>query len=1061
MNRPRVRHSGFFVARSPLLPVDALTSLAEGLEALAVADDEAVQRDVDRVVARVRELVLRPDVREAIFVASPSLDAARGAWLADPSNGRAAGFFQAALRYLARMSARPTPFGLFSGCALGAIGDATSLDVGSATTRRHTRLDMHYLVALTQALESEVDLASTLSFEPSRGIVRTSDAIRYAEASVDATTRERSLSLVSVERTEYLDATLALAEGGARLADLAAALCADDTTRDEANAYVDELVRAQILTSSITPPVTGDDPLEAVIRALDVAGRIDAPGAPRAASVRDALTGAHEAIKGLDRDGLGIHPDRYLDVTKHLAGLPIEAEPARLFHVDLSREGAGLSLGAPHLRLVEEALAAALAVSVSREANPELRAFRDAFVERYDQREVPLGEALDEERGVGFPAGREIGDASPLLDGLVFPERETGGRAIEARDRFLSRRLEELVRADAKEWVLNDEDLPSLRAGLTDEALPDAFAVFGRFLRPDDGTDAPWFAVESVSGPSGATLFGRFCHGDAALTSAVKRHISDEEALRPGAVFAEIVHLPEGRAGNVLCRPVLRDFEIPLYGRPGAPTERQIKVSDLALSVRDGRLTLRSVSLDREVIPRMTSAHNPDVTALGPYRFLCAMQDADAQPIGFSWGACEVTATRLPRVRLGRVVLSPARWTVPASELRDVASGTVAQRFRAMQSLRTRLGLARWVGVGSADNILPVDLDNPCLIEAAAQMFKGPGVITLVEAPGVTSSALTRGPRGTFAHEVVVPFTRQREPSPPWASAARTTSPRSFAPGSEWLYARLYCGATTADAALVDLVKPLVAEATALGCDRWFFIRYADPRPHLRVRLRGSPRTLTGALLPRLHAAVAPWLADGRVDRFNLDTYDREVERYGGDVGVELAEELFQIDSELALGLVERFRGDRGYGARWRLALYGMHTLTGLFAPDHAAALSMVREARRAFAAELRVDARVEVQLGRRYRAERAALSRLCDEGPARELPEAAEVFDAAIPRFHDLARRHRLAALGGSRTSIVQSFLHMHVNRMLRSKQRAQEFALYDLLVRLYESEAARARRR
>jgi class I lanthipeptide synthase len=34
-----------------------------------------------------------------------------------------------------------------------------------------------------------------------------------------------------------------------------------------------------------------------------------------------------------------------------------------------------------------------------------------------------------------------------------------------------------------------------------------------------------------------------------------------------------------------------------------------------------------------------------------------------------------------------------------------------------------------------------------------------------------------------------------------------------------------------------------------------------------------------------------------------------------------------------------------------------------------------------------------------------------------------------------------------------------MHVNRLIRSAQRAHELVLYDLLVRLYESQAARAK--
>ena len=52
----------------------------------------------------------------------------------------------------------------------------------------------------------------------------------------------------------------------------------------------------------------------------------------------------------------------------------------------------------------------------------QLGRFRAAFAARYEQREVPLVEALDEESGVGdalVEGGHR--DASPLLRGLDFP----------------------------------------------------------------------------------------------------------------------------------------------------------------------------------------------------------------------------------------------------------------------------------------------------------------------------------------------------------------------------------------------------------------------------------------------------------------------------------------------------------------------------------------------------------------------------------------------------------------------------------------------------------------
>ena len=38
-------------------------------------------------------------------------------------------------------------------------------------------------------------------------------------------------------------------------------------------------------------------------------------------------------------------------------------------------------------------------------------------------------------------------------------------------------------------------------------------------------------------------------------------------------------------------------------------------------------------------------------------------------------------------------------------------------------------------------------------------------------------------------------------------------------------------------------------------------------------------------------------------------------------------------------------------------------------------------------------------------------------------------------------------------------SYIHMHVNRLLRSVQRAHEVVLYDFLTRLYESQIARSK--
>src|SRR5215212_10565512 len=168
--------------------------------------------------------------------------------------------------------------------------------------------------------------------------------------------------------------------------------------------------------------------------------------------------------------------------------------------------------------------------------------------------------------------------------------------------------------------------------------------------------------LQHLYGPSGAVMLGRFCHADPTLHRLVRAHLRAEEAQRPERLFAEIVHLPDGRIGNILCRPVLRDYEIPYLGRSGAPADHQIRVTDLLVSVRNDRIVLRSRSLGREVAPRLTTAHNEDWRNLGVYRFLCALQRQDVvSALGWDWGPFG-DALFLPRVVSGRLVLCRARW---------------------------------------------------------------------------------------------------------------------------------------------------------------------------------------------------------------------------------------------------------------------------------------------------------------------------------------------------------------------------------------------------------------
>jgi thiopeptide-type bacteriocin biosynthesis protein len=390
-----------------------------------------------------------------------------------------------------------------------------------------------------------------------------------------------------------------------------------------------------------------------------------------------------------------------------------------------------------------------------------------------------------------------------------------------------------------------------------------------------------------------------------------------------------------------------------------------------------------------------------------------------------------------------------------------------------VQALRAELRLPRFIAVSDGDNDLPVDLDNVLSVETFVHLVKERRAVTLIEVFPGSDDLAVRGPEGGFAHELVIPFVRTAArpasdtpvATPPARSISEAVAgvARSFPPGSEWLYAKIYTGSSTADRLLRGPIAEVVRAALGAGAaDRWFFIRYADPDFHLRVRFHGDPEALAGSVLPALHAALAPLIDRGDVWRVTLDTYERELERYGGDA-IHHAEDIFFADSDATVRIVESLSGDAGATTRWRLALRGIDAMFVDLGFDLRARLALARRCAENYARDFGGSALFERQVGPKYREVRGDLSRLLDPAAAPEtalvegLAALAERSERIAPAIAALQNEEREGRLPVALTDLAISYVHMHVNRVLRSSQRAQEVVLYELLARLYDSQLAR----
>jgi thiopeptide-type bacteriocin biosynthesis protein len=134
------------------------------------------------------------------------------------------------------------------------------------------------------------------------------------------------------------------------------------------------------------------------------------------------------------------------------------------------------------------------------------------------------------------------------------------------------------------------------------------------------------------------------------------------------------------------------------------------------------------------------------------------------------------------------------------------------------------------------------------------------------------------------------------------ARAGRVPPPHVEGPAPGWQTFKLFGAPDRADAVLLGVVRPYINDALASkSMSRWFYLRYLDApgRPHVRLRVfcrKGGDA--------RLDEYLAPARAAGDVVAVERAEYFREHARYGRE-NFPLVEEIFQLDSELALSLLE------------------------------------------------------------------------------------------------------------------------------------------------------------
>lgn len=1024
---------GFYLLRMPLLSCEE-----------AIRLHRRSRNEEASFIAAMREIYTSALLQEAVFLASPALHAEMMKWLEQPDQRLKMPL--ALYRYLLRMSVRCTPYGLFAGCATGRIVPETS-HFSPAAANRHkvTRLDMEYLSDLVNELVQWPELREQLHFYPNNSLYPHGDAARYFE--YQQRDKKRHYFLSAFTQNEYITAVLRHAKHGAKISALVATLEQFDIPAEEARSFIELLIANQILVTGLTPAITRPDSLQELINELTIA----APGLACLPALQRI-----NALLPLQTTGVSYYQEIKALLTANFPDIPVK-DPVQ---VDLFFEPATADLSEKVTTTVLQQMERLAPLGTQR-TPADLETFIQQFIQQYDQREIPLLQALDSESGIGY--GIIAGDKSsytPLIDDLVMPASKKNERLHwNAQTKFV---LEQFLLAQQQQRTvihITDSDLDSLGAAGTPVLLPPFMTLMGTLIATDAGAlDRGDFQLQlkSCNGPNALALMGRFAAGNETLQAHLKAFAREEQALEQDRVLAEVVHLPEGRTGNILLRPRLYDYEIPFLGKSGVEEAFQLPVSDLYVSVRNNRVILRSARLNKEVLPRLTSAHNFH-RGLAAYKFLCDLQLQQSLSIDWSWGHLS-TQPFLPRVVYKQVILERARWYITQEAFQGLLK--IATPAEAIQQLKVQHRMPDWVLLSEGDNELLIHLSDVFAVMLLTDKLKK-GNVLLYEQLFQEDSRLLANESGFFCNEIIIPFRNKAYPYPAQrASLVDTTTAirRHFPPGSEWLYAKIYCGAKWTDKLLIKALLPLVNQLQASQLtDYWFFIRYQDPEHHIRIRFhlpdyqKSSP-----VIIQQLQDALLSYLDNDIVQKIQFDTYTRELERYGATTMV-LSEQFFFHDS-IAVSQLLLLIGAAETNERWLLALKGADDLLTEFGYTSRMKWQLFQELQQQFFEEHKGDDQLQFQLNNKYRAAaRQIASVLDDNGHDYTLPAgAAEILHTRRIAMRALADRIREVDPPAA-TALMPHYLHMFLNRMFSASARLQELVLYHYGMKYYASKIAR----
>ncbi|WP_161805854.1 lantibiotic dehydratase [Pedobacter sp. Hv1] len=664
-----------------------------------------------------------------------------------------------------------------------------------------------------------------------------------------------------------------------------------------------------------------------------------------------------------------------------------------------------------------------------------LREFKLAFIKKYEQRHIPLAMAMDPELGIGYGNLEQQYHANDLIEILKAAKINSNFKnqfEYTKLHRLLLNKIIKGEEIDLQNFEQQQLHLP--------HPLPNTFSLIFHLYQDN-------VVMESLGGCTANSLLGRFTLANDELGAYGKEIADLENEVNPTVLFFDIAYQAEKNIDNVNRRNHIYTHELPILS--WSTSANPIELNDIMIGIKSDEIILSSKKLGKRLVPRISSAYNYSRSDLAVYRFLCDLQHQGIQSnLQFTLNEYFPGLEHYPRVYFKHIIVAPAQWLVPSVYCKPKKEESVEETIQQFKKWLVLQKISLPFKAGNGDQTLTFhpDQDEDLLAFLNYSRQQNGADLYITEALIAPVDFLKDENGNGYAPQYIVNYYHKERIYAPLEelnhAAQNFRKPTDIKlPGSDWLYFEIYCHPYTSNTLLLQQIQTFIKNYRFL-LEQWFFIRYDDPSPHIRLRLKVKNTDSIAILLPSFKNLFEPFLLSETVKDIELKTYYRETKRYGS-TRIDLVEHFFYLDSKLVINILKNAKTIE------ELYIYGLQTMQffcNCYTNSIDQQIDFVKKVAANFAEEMKMDIEIFKKLNLNF-------------ATFKNNNEISKVL--AVPYVSSRQKvLHKIMAKCiaiNEPETMLADLIHMHVNRLFASDQRKHETILYHYLLKLLQTKRAR----